>query len=167
MLLISTNILDPFWMLRLFRKWDKGLHINPEDQTSYPTHNQEAFLKYVQNEYRAKQRRVPVNKLETVPSSTHLPSAKASGSYQLSFDPYNLSSDDEEYLMPKNVAQTTPRRSYRAARQLTAARLYLNSPPEGRKNGGQINPNLNDYPSDSMEISSIVWIPDITDWWHE
>jgi len=40
----------------------------------------------------------------------------------------------------------------------------LNSPPEAAKNWGQINPNLNDYHSDPMEISSTFWIPDITDW---
>jgi hypothetical protein len=37
MLLISTHILDPFRKLRSFRKWDKGMDINPEDETSYPT----------------------------------------------------------------------------------------------------------------------------------
>jgi len=63
------------------------------------------------------------------------------------------------------VPETTPGRSDRAARLLTAARLYLNSPPEAPKNWGQINPNLNDYNSDPMEISSTFWIPEITDWW--
>jgi len=48
---------------------------------------------------------------------------------------------------------------------MTVARLYLNSPPEGTKNWGQINPNLNDYHSDQMQISSTFWILDITDWW--
>jgi len=67
--------------------------------------------------------------------------------------------------MPNNVAETTPGRSERAARLLTAARLYLNSPPEAPKNWGQINPNLNDYHTEPMEISSTFWIPDITDWW--
>jgi len=65
------------------------------------------------------------------------------------------------------VAETTPGRRDRAARLLTAARLYLNSPPEAPKNWGQINPNLNDYQSDPMEISSTFWIPDITDWWRQ
>jgi len=96
MLLISTQILDPFRKLRSFRKWDKGMDINPEDETSYITQYQEAFLKYVENEYCAEHRRAPVNKLETVPSSNVVPSATASGSYQSSFDPYDLSSDDEE-----------------------------------------------------------------------
>jgi hypothetical protein len=50
---------------------------------------------------------------------------------------------------------------------LTAATLYLNSLPEAPKNWGQINPNLNDYHSDRMEISSSLWIPDITDWWRQ
>jgi hypothetical protein len=106
---------------------------------------------------------VPVNKFGTVQSSNLIPSATASGSFQLSFDPYDLSSDDEEYLTPNNVAEMTPARSNRAARILTTARLYLNSPPEAPKTWGQINPNLNDYHSDPMENSSTFWISDITD----
>jgi hypothetical protein len=78
-----------------------------------------------------------------------------------------LSSDDEQYLTPNNVAETTPGQSDRAARLLTAARLYLNSPPEAAKNLGQINPNLNDYHSDPMEFSSTFGIPEITDWWRQ
>jgi len=35
MLPISAHIRDPFWMLQSFGKWDKGLDINPEDDTSY------------------------------------------------------------------------------------------------------------------------------------
>jgi len=143
------------------------MDINPEDETFYTTQYQEVFLKYVVNEYCAKHRRVLLNKLDTVPSSNPVPSATASGSYQSSFDPYNVSSDDEEYLTPKDVAETTPGRSDRAACSLNAARLYLNSPPEAPKNGGQINPNLNDGHSDPMEISSTFWIPDITDWWRQ
>jgi hypothetical protein len=59
---------------------------NPEDDTSYTTQYQKAFLKNVEFEYCAKRRGVPVNKLETVPSSNLVPSATASGSYQSSFD---------------------------------------------------------------------------------
>jgi len=110
---------------------------------------------------------VPVIKFETVQNSNFVPSATASRSYQSSFNPYDSSSDDEEYLTPNNVAETTPGRSASAARLLTAARLYLNSPPEAPYNWGQINPNLNDYHSDPMEISSTFWIPDITDWWRQ
>jgi len=155
MLLISAHILDPFRKLRSFTKWDKGMDIDPEDETSYTTQYQEGFLKYLENEYCAKHRRVPVNNLETVPTSNLVPSATASESDQSSFDIYDLSSDDEEYLMPNSVAETTPGQSNRAARLLTAARLYLNSPPEAPKNWGQINPNLNDYHSDPMVFSSM------------
>jgi len=121
----------------------------------------------VENEYCTTHRRVPVNKFGTVQNSNFVPSATALGSYQSSFNPYDSSSDDEESLTPNNVAETTPGRSDRAARLLTAARLYSNSPPEAPRNSGQINPNLNDYHSDPMEISSTFWIPDITDWWRQ
>ena len=40
MLLISAHILDPFRKLWSFRKWDKGMDINPEDEISYTTQNQ-------------------------------------------------------------------------------------------------------------------------------
>jgi len=78
-----------------------------------------------------------------------------------------MSSDDGEYLTPTDDAETTRGRSNCAARLLTAASLYLNSPPEAPKNWGQLNPNLNDYHSDPMGISSTFCIPDITDCWHQ
>jgi hypothetical protein len=164
MLLTSAKILDPFRKLRSFRKWDMGIHINPEDKTSYTTEYQEAFLKYVENENCAKQHGAPVNKHETVQSSCFVPSTMALVSYQSSFDPYDLSSDDEEYLTPNIVPETTSRRSNHAPCLLNAARLYFDSPPEAPNNWGQINPNLNDYHSDPMEISSTFWMPDITEW---
>jgi len=167
MLLISAHTLDPFRKLRSFRKWDKGMDINPEDKTSYTTQYQEAFLKYVENKYCAKHRRLPVTKPETIPDNNLISFAMASRSGQSSYDSYDLSSDDKEYLMPNNVAETTPGRSDRAARLLTAARLYLNSHPELPQNWGQINPNLDDYHSNPMEISSTFWLPDITDWWRQ
>jgi hypothetical protein len=57
MLLLSSHNRDSFRQLRSFRKWDKGMDINPEDETSYTTQYQNAFLKYVENEYCAKHRR--------------------------------------------------------------------------------------------------------------
>ena len=105
------------------------MDINPEDETSYTTQYQEVFLKYVENEYCASHRRVPVNQFGTVLSSNLVPSATASGSGQSSFDPYDLPSDDEEYLTPNNVAETTPRQRDCAAHLLTAARLHFNSLP--------------------------------------
>jgi len=61
MLLISAHILDPLRKFGSFRQWDKGMDINPEDETSYTTQYQEAFLRYVENEYCAKHRCVPFN----------------------------------------------------------------------------------------------------------
>jgi hypothetical protein len=75
--LISAHIRDRFRKLRSFSKWDKEIDINPLDETSYTRQYQEAFLKYVENEYSTKHRRVPVNKLETVPCSNLVPSAMA------------------------------------------------------------------------------------------
>jgi len=166
LLLILAHILNPFRKLRSFRKWDMGMDINPDDKALYTTQYQEAFLKYVQNKYCAKHRRLSVNKPERVASNNPF-STMASGSGRSSYDPYDLSSDDDEYLTPENVAEMTPRRSDRAAHLLTATRLYLNSPPEAPKHWGQINPNRNDYHSDPIEISSTFWLPDITDWWHQ
>jgi hypothetical protein len=134
MLQISARILDPFRKLQSFRKWNQGMDIHREDETSYTTQYEEAFLKYVENDYCANHRHVPVNKHETVLSSNLVPSATASGPYQSSINQYDLSSDNEEYLTTNNVAEKTPGQSDCAARLLTAARLYLNSPPEAPKN---------------------------------
>jgi hypothetical protein len=121
----------------------------------------------VENEYCAKHRRVPVNKPQTLLSSNHISSATASQSCQSSFDRYDVSSDDEEYLTPNIVAEMAPGRSDHAACLLTSARLHLNSPPEAPRNWGHINPNLNDYHSDPMEFGSTFCIPVITDWWRQ
>jgi len=70
-------------------------------------------------------------------------------------------------LTPNNVAEMTPGRIDHSACLSTAASLDLHLPPEAPKNWGQINPNLNDYHSDPMEISSTCWILDITDRWRQ
>jgi len=69
--------------------------------------------------------------------------------------------------MTKNVEEMTPGHSDRTAILLTTARLYFNSPPEPTKTWGHIDTNRNDYHSDHIEISSIFWFPDITDWCHQ
>jgi len=143
------------------------MDIDPEDETSYTTQSQETFLKYVENKYCAKHRWLSVTKHDKLQSNDFIPSAMASQSGQSSFDPFNFCSDDEHYLMPRYVAETTSGRSNCAARLLTAARLHKNSPPESPKNWGQVDPNHDDYNSDLMEISSRLWLPDITEWWHD
>ena len=121
----------------------------------------------MENEYCTKHRRLPVTESENIPNNNLSFSAMASRSGQSSYYPYDLSSDNEKYLMPNNVAETTPGQSDRAARLLTARRLYLNSPPELPQNWAQINPNLNDYHSDPMEVSRTFSLLDITDWWRQ
>jgi len=165
--LISTHILDSFRKLRWFRKLDKRMDNDPEDETSYTTQYHQAFLKYVENEYCAKHLCVTVNKHQSFPSSNLIHSAMVSGSYQWSFDLYAFCSDDEQFLMTNNVAEIPPGRSDNAAHLLTGARLYCNSPPEAPKNWRLINRNRNDYHSDPIEISNTFWLPDITDWWSQ
>ena len=167
MLLISAHDLDAFCKLRSFRMWYKGMDINPEDETSYTTQYQVAFLKYVENECCTKHGRVPVIKPESIPSNNVFAPATASGSGQSSFDPYDFSSNDEEYLMPNTVAETIPGRSDHAAHLLTATRLYFNSLPESPKNWGQVNQNLNNYHSDRVDNSSTFWSLDIIGWWRQ
>jgi hypothetical protein len=87
------------------------MDINPENETSYTTEYLEVLLKFVELECCAKYRRVAGNKLESLPSSKLIPSATDLGFSQSSFDPCDLSSEDEEYLMSVNVAETTPGRS--------------------------------------------------------
>jgi len=89
----------------------------------------------------------------------------ACGFVPSSFDLYHLSSDDEEYLISKSVPEMTTRQSNHAAHLFTAAWLYSNSPSEALKNRGQVNPKLKECHSDPMEISSLIWFPDIIDWW--
>jgi len=141
------------------------MNINPEDETSYTTQYQEAFLRHVENEYCGKHQCVPVNKHESLPRSNPIPSGTVSESCQSSSDSYNMSSSDDEYLTPNNVADTTPRQTNHAARLFTSARLHPNSAPEAPKNWGQSDENLNDYHSDPMAISSTFWLPGISGWW--
>jgi hypothetical protein len=150
--LISAHTLNSFPKLRSFRKWEKARDINPDEETLDRRQYQKVFMKYVENEYCAKHQRLSVNKLERVASNNPFCTI-ASGSGQSSFDPYDLSSDDDAYLIPKNVAEMTPRYSDCTACLLTAARLYLNSPPEALKNWGRGNPNLNNCHSNPIEIS--------------
>ena len=121
----------------------------------------------MENEYCAKHRGSLVIKPENVPNTNLVSSAMSSRSGQPFYDPYDSSSNDKEYLIPNTVAEMTPGQSNRAARLSTAARLYLNWPFEIPQNWGQSNPNVNDYHSDPMGISSTFWLPDITDWWRQ
>jgi len=137
-LLMSAQILDPFQKSQSCRMWDNGMDIDPGDGTSYTNQYPEAFLRYVEIEYCAKRQRLPVNVPENVPSSNLIPAAIATRSGRSSFDPYDLSSDDERYSTPNNVAERTPEQRDRVPPLLSTARLYLNSPPEALNNGGKL-----------------------------
>jgi hypothetical protein len=166
LLLLSAHILDPFQRLRYFRKWEKGMDHNPDDEDLYTTQYHKVFLKYLVYEYCGKHQRLSVNKPERDAMKNHFATI-FSGSGQSSFDPSDLSSDGDEYFPPKTVSGMTPGRSDRAPHLLTASRLYLNSPPQAPKNCRQFNRNCNDYHFNPIEISSTFWLPDITDWWHQ
>jgi len=130
MLLISGHILDACQKLRLFGKSDNGMDIDTETMTSLTTQYQESFLKYVENEYCAKHRRLPVITPERWSFKNLFIAAIASRGGQSSYNPYDLSSDDEDYSITNNVAERMPRRSNLAAHLLTAARKNVNSMPE-------------------------------------
>jgi len=78
----------------------------------------------------------------------------AASSGQSSFDPYDLSSNDEKNWTPKNVAESLPAQSDHTARLMIVTRLYLNSLPEASKNWVQVYANPIHYHSDPMEIGS-------------
>jgi hypothetical protein len=78
MLLSSARIVILVRKVRSFRPWDNRMDINPEDEISYTTQYQVAFLKYVKNEYCTKHRGMPVNKHQGLPSSNHIFSATPS-----------------------------------------------------------------------------------------
>jgi len=167
MLLISAHILDPLRKMWLFTKWDHAIDINPDNETSYTTQYQQEFPKSGENKYCAKHRRISVIKLGHFLARISFHSATASGLGKSSVHRYDLSSDDERSVRPNSGTDTTPRRSNRAAPLLIPARLYTNSLPEAPRNRGQVDPNLNDYNSDHLAISSRVSLPDVTDWWHQ
>jgi hypothetical protein len=87
MLLITAHIFDPFRKFQSFRKWDKGMDIHPEGETSYTTQNQEAFLKYVENEYCAKHRCLPIIISDNTLNNNLSAFEMASRSGQSSYDP--------------------------------------------------------------------------------
>ena len=91
-------------------------------------------------------------------------SIPVSGPGQSIYDPYNMCTDDE-YFIPANTVEGTHEYSYCAVHLLTATTLYLNSVPKIPENWGYINPNLNDYYTNLMEIHRVFRILDVTDWW--
>jgi len=61
-LMLSKDILHPFWKFQSLRKWVKLIDIDPEDGSSYTTHYPMAFLNYVEIEYGRKHRYLSIIK---------------------------------------------------------------------------------------------------------
>jgi hypothetical protein len=115
--------------------WDMGMDIIPAGKTFYTTQYHKAFLMYGENEYCAKHHRMLVIQRESVPNRNRVPSAASSGSGQSYPDLYALSSEEEYYNTPDNMAETPPGGTDHAARFSTSASPYFNSPPDAPKNG--------------------------------
>jgi hypothetical protein len=105
---------------------------------------------------------VPVNEFESFLDSNRVPSSTLSGAWQSTFDPHELSRNEEECVTPNNVAETTPGPRNFAAPWMATPSDSLNSPPAAPKSWGQINSNLNKYYSNQMDNSSTFWILEIT-----
>jgi len=67
--------------------WDKGMDINAEDETSYTTKYQVAFLKYVENEYWTKRWHLPIIEPESTLRNNLVSSVISSVSGQPSYNP--------------------------------------------------------------------------------
>jgi len=78
--LFLAHITDLFYQLVSFGKWDKGIDINPEEETSFISQYQVVFLKYVDNEYCSKHRLLPVIQPESIQSNNIVLSVKGSRS---------------------------------------------------------------------------------------
>jgi hypothetical protein len=167
MRLISPITHDSCWKLRSFRKWDKGMDIHPEDMASYITQYQKAFLKDVEYENGPKHQPLPVTKPDSIQINNLISSTLAARFGDSSYDPHAFSPDYEEYLMPTNVAETTPRRSDCDTHLVATVTPHLNLPPELYQNWRQSNLYLNDYVSDPRDICITFLLPDITGWWRQ
>jgi hypothetical protein len=81
---------------------------------------------------------------------------------QWSFNSYDVSSNNGQYLTPECFAAITHGWHNWAARVMTPSRLYSSSPHEKSKSSRQIHQNLNDNHSDPIEITRTLCLPDIT-----
>jgi len=80
----------------------------PENEITDIIQNQEEIPKYVDNEYFGKHQCVHITKPISVLSRNAVSFAMVLRSGQLSYDPYDMSHTDEEFLMPNNGCKMTP-----------------------------------------------------------
>jgi hypothetical protein len=136
MVLISAHILDSVCKLWSFCKCDKLEDPNPAAETSSSTQYQEAFLKYVENEYCAKHPVVHVTKSDSIPSNNSISSVRASRWSELSYNPYHLSSDNEKYQMAENRTKQGPDQ---------AITQHVNCQPPGSLSIRHLNENRTEH----------------------
>jgi hypothetical protein len=80
---------------------------NPQDDRTHIYPHNEA-LNNQENQHFANDKCLRIIKPEFVPSNNLFSSAMDSRSSPFLYDPYDMSSDDEDSSMPINVAQITP-----------------------------------------------------------
>jgi hypothetical protein len=78
-----------------------------------------------------------------------------------------MSSNDDGYMNPNNVAETANGQHNSAVRLLTVCCLYFDSPPEAPKNWWQMNRNFKNNHSGTIESSHKFRILDDTNWRHQ
>jgi hypothetical protein len=149
-LLIVVHILDPFWKSWSYRKWDNIIDVNPQDDCFFTVQYKDVFLQYVEHEYCFKDCKMYNLKLEIPNHNDPFSTSPDSGSRYWFYDPYDLSSDDTEYITSANIIESTPRCSHCPPWPLPAPIQYLNYPPEVLRRWGQNNPI-------SMIITPMLW----------
>jgi len=167
MLNLSAHSVDPFRKLQSFRKLDKPIDINPENETSYTTQYWVACLKYVENEYCVNQRCLSIIKPEAYRATISSPPQWLLDVAILPMIHMICPAMINNTWSQKVWLKWHPRDASAFSHLLTAARLYFNSMPELPQHWGQINPNHNDYHSYPTQISSTVSIQNITVWWRQ
>lgn len=105
---ISVYIFNRVWNLQSFSIWDSGIYINPEHKTSYSTLYDNVFETYEVNEFFADCGYLLIINTERIRSYNHFHFIQVSRSDQSCYDVHDWPSDNEEYLIPENVAETTP-----------------------------------------------------------
>jgi len=165
--LTLAYIYDPIQKLRSFGTWGNMMDINPDGETYAIAQYHNSCWKYVENQKCAIHGSLPLIKPKSIPSNNLFSSTMSLTFGQSSYDPYVVSSNDEEYSVINNITEMMPRRSNRIEYLWPTARLSLNSLSEFPQIWGQLNQNLNDYHPDRMENSRTLWKQDISDCWHQ
>jgi hypothetical protein len=109
MFLIAVHILLALQKFQSFRKWHKVMDANFEDEGSITNQYKDTFLKYVKHNYCLNNHKMPNIKIE-MPNHKDLFSTSPVPGPGHSFNhPYDMPSDDAEYITPASVVESTSR----------------------------------------------------------